>query len=92
MPGGSLPKHVYTQTFITTKNVSEIVAESYEEVEVWKLLDEESKAILRYICVLLSERAALMVAVPLANFLNRFVTNLLHVISYVRRHRTNHFI
>jgi len=71
MPPNSLPQQVRVPSFISTKNVSEIIEGSYEDVEVWKLLEEDSRAVLSYICKLLSERAALLVAVPLSNFLNR---------------------
>jgi hexokinase len=56
---------------LTTKNVSEIIAGDVTEVEEWQHLDEDKRSILLYICKLLSERAALMVAVPVATFLNR---------------------
>lgn len=55
----------------STKNVSEIIEGNVAEVKAWQLLDDESRQILLYICLLLSERAAVLVAVPVATFLNR---------------------
>ena len=69
-----VPPSLSSPDSLTTAQLSEIVASSLPEGQkalVLENLEEEVGAILIHICVLLSERAALMVAVPMATFLNR---------------------
>jgi len=59
---------------LTTANLSEIVAASLpggQKSSLLENLEKDVAIILTHICILLSERAALMVAVPMATFLNR---------------------
>ena len=61
------------QTF-STANLSEVVLASLPDgpkSPILDALDQVTGAILAHVCILLSERAALMVAVPIATFLNR---------------------
>ena len=72
--GKTIPSCFLASDSLTTANLSEIVAASLPEGQNCSFienLDKETAAILTYICILLSERAALMVAVPMATFLNR---------------------
>ena len=69
-----VPTSLSTPDSLTTAQVSEIVASSFssgQKALVLEDLDTEVGAILSHVCLLLSERAALMVAVPMATFLNR---------------------
>lgn len=69
-----VPTSLSTPDSLTTAQVSEIVASSLprgQKALVLEDLDKEVGAILSHVCLLLSERAALMVAVPMATFLNR---------------------
>ena len=63
------PQFFLTAESVTTKDVSDMVAEKYLIYE--KLPDSTSRHILRHICLLLSERAAVLVALTIATFLNR---------------------
>merc|ERR1712192_37001 len=70
----AVPSLLSSPDSLTTAQLSEIVASSLpggEKDLVLESLDEEVGAILIHICLILSERAALMVAVPMATFLNR---------------------
>jgi len=70
----AVPPSLSSPDSLTTAQLSEIVASSLPEGQkalVLENLEEEVGAILIHICLLLSERAALMVAVPMATFLNR---------------------
>ena len=72
--GKTIPSCFSVSDSLTTANLSEIVAASLpagQNCSFMESLDKETAAILTYICILLSERAALMVAVPMATFLNR---------------------
>ena len=72
--GRDVPPSLSSPDSLTTAQVSEIVASSLaggQKALVLENLDKEVCAILIHICLLLSERAALMVAVPMATFLNR---------------------
>jgi len=55
---------------LTTKDVSDIVAEK-GDIIMQKVPSDTSKIILRHICLLLSERAAVLVALTIATYLNR---------------------
>ena len=70
----SVPDPLSLPDSLTTAQLSEIVASSLpggQKALVLENLDKEVGAILLHICLILSERAALMVAVPMATFLNR---------------------
>ena len=70
----TVPPSLSSPDSLTTAQLSEIVASSLpggQKALVLENLDEEVGAILIHICLVLSERAALMVAVPMAAFLNR---------------------
>jgi len=72
--GKTIPPFFSASDSLTTANLSEIVAASLPGGQKSLLLEKIEKdvaAILTHICILLSERAALMVAVPMATFLNR---------------------
>ena len=74
--GKTIPPCFSASDSLTTANLSEIVAASLPGGEISPLLEKLEKevaAILTFICILLSERAALMVAVPMATFLNRYL-------------------
>ena len=71
----AVPASLSSPDSLTTAQLSEIVATSLpggqKALVLESLDDEEVGAILIHICLILSERAALMVAVPMATFLNR---------------------
>ena len=72
--GKTIPSCFSASDSLTTANLSEIVAASLPGGQKSLLLENLEKdvaSILTHICILLSERAALMVAVPMATFLNR---------------------
>ena len=72
--GTTIPPCFSASDSLSTANLSEIVAASLpggQRSSLLENLEKEVAAILTFICILLSERAALMVAVPMATFLNR---------------------
>ena len=72
--GKPAPSCFSTSDSLSTANLSEIVAASLpggQKSSMLDVLEKDVAAILTHICILLSERAALMVAVPMSAFLNR---------------------
>ena len=70
----AVPVSLSSPDSLTTAQLSEIVASSLpggQKALVLENLDKDVETILIHICLVLSERAALMVAVPMATFLNR---------------------
>ena len=72
-----IPESLLVFESITTKDVSDIIRDidnptKKTDLAIYKdLPDETSQGILQYICLLLSERAAVLVALTIATFLNR---------------------
>jgi len=72
--GKTVPDCLLLAETFSTANLSEVVLASLPDgpkSPILDGLDQVTGAILSHICILLSERAALMVAVPMATFLNR---------------------
>ena len=72
--GKTAPDSLLLAETFSTANLSEVVLASLPDgpkSPILDALDQVTGAILSHICILLSERAALMVAVPMATFLNR---------------------
>ena len=72
--GKTVPDSLLLADTFSTTNLSEVVLASLPDgpkSPILGCLDQLTGAILSHICILLSERAALMVAVPMATFLNR---------------------
>ena len=69
--GKPIPKPLLAKDGITTKDVSDILSGS-SEVKVYDMLDSSDiNSILHHICLIVSERAAVLVGLVVASLLNR---------------------
>ena len=70
--GQPVPKFFLSAESISTKDVSDILADNDSNIQIIRrLTTPTSQLILQHVCLLLSERAAVLVALTIATFLNR---------------------